>query len=87
MGDGDAQDLPLPGPAGEAGPRVLDPDRDVPAEELEVLVAEHGPGQQAELEQDLEAVADAQDEPALGRRTRGLRCISGEKRAMAPARR
>ena len=43
---------------------VLDAEVDMLAEELEVLVPQHRPRQQAELEEHLEPVADAQDEPA-----------------------
>ncbi len=40
---------------------------DVFADELEVLIAEQRAGQQAGFDQNLEAVADAEDEPAIGR--------------------
>ena len=64
MGDGDPEDLALRRRPGEVRPGVLDADMDEFAEELELLVPEHGPGEEPELEEDLEAVADAQNVPA-----------------------
>src|SRR5512136_335971 len=52
VGDGDAQDLALPEGPGKIGPGALDPDMDVLAEELEALVPQEGPGQQADLAED-----------------------------------
>ena len=54
-------------PAGSAGERrvgLLDAHVDVLAEELEAAVAQHRAGQQARLEQNLEAVADAEHRAA-----------------------
>ena len=49
---------------------LLDADADVLAVKLEVAVPQHRAGQQARLEQDLEAVADAEHGPAAPRRSR-----------------
>src|ERR1035437_6303294 len=53
--------------AGEWRVGALDPQIDVAADEAQILVAHQYPGQQAGLAQDLEAVADAEHQPALRR--------------------
>ena len=52
---------------------ALDPQIDVAADEAQVLVAHQHARQQAGLAQDLEAVADAEREPAFGRQRRAPR--------------
>ena len=59
---------------------------DVLAEELQAAVAQHRAGQQPRLEQDLEAVADAQHRTAAVGERRAPP-MTGEKRAIAPVRR
>ena len=54
--------------------------------ELQAPVSQHRAGQQARLEQHLEAVADADDRAAGSANACTARMI-GEKRAMAPVRR
>src|SRR3970282_1715503 len=67
VGDGDLEDLPHAAGPGEGRVGVLDPQVDEAAEELEPAVAQHRPRQQPRLAQYLEAVADAQHQPALRR--------------------
>jgi hypothetical protein len=64
MSDGDLEDLPFFSLMRKAGPVVFDPDVDELAEELEILIPQHGARQEAQFEQHLEAVADADHEPA-----------------------
>ena len=59
---------------------------DVVADEAQVLVAHQHAGQQPRLAQDLEAVADAEHQPAFGGMPRTASMI-GARAAMAPQRR
>ena len=63
--DHDAQELALAAGAGERGAVVLDAQVHVAAHELEARVAQQGARQQARLDEDLEAVADAHHEAAV----------------------
>ena len=65
---------------------AIDPHADELAVKLQVAIAQHRAGQQPAFEQDLEAIAHAEDRPAL-RRELGDGVHDGEKRAMAPVRR
>ena len=80
-----------PGPARHAQRErrvgLLDAQVHVLAAELQAAVAQQRAGQQPGLEQDLEAVADAEHRPAARRRTPAPRRMIGENRAMAPVRR
>jgi hypothetical protein len=63
VGDRDAQQLPWAIGAGECR-LPFDPQVDVAADEFQATVAQHGAGEKACLLQDLETVADSQDEAA-----------------------
>ena len=64
VGDGDAHDLALAISDGEGQVVALDPQVDVTADETQACVGSQGPGQEPRLEQDLETVADPQDQTA-----------------------
>jgi len=64
VGDGHFQDLARARGAGEGRVGAFDADVDLAAEEAESLIAHHGAGEQAGFEEDLETVADAEDEAA-----------------------
>jgi hypothetical protein len=66
MSNGCAEDLSLGQLAGERRVRLLDADHHVAAEEPQVLIAHQRAGQQSHFRQHLEAVADAEDQPARG---------------------
>ena len=66
MGDGQAQDFAPVGGAGEGRVGGFGAQVDVAADELEAAIADQRAGEQSGFDQDLEAVADAQDEAALG---------------------
>ena len=57
------------------------------AVELQVAVAQHRAREQPGLEQDLEAVADAEHRAAAPRERPSTAAMIGEKRAIAPVRR
>ena len=63
--DDDAQHVALRAGAGERRVRRLHAQVDVPADELEARVPDEAAGQEAGLDQDLEAVADAHHESAV----------------------
>jgi hypothetical protein len=67
VSDRNPQNLALGGAPGEDRPVIFDPEINMLAKELQVLVPEHGSWQKAELEEDLESIADSQDEtPVMG---------------------
>ena len=66
---------------------VLDVTIDLAADETQPLVRQQGPGEQAGLAQDLEAVADPEHQATVRARTRATDSITGANRAIAPARR
>ena len=55
---------------GERGIQALGGDRHLASQETQLTVAQQRPGHEAGLGEDLEAVADAEDEPALARERR-----------------
>src|SRR5262249_5455083 len=65
MRHGDAQDLPLLIAVGERRVGALDADVDMLADELQVAVAQQRARQQAGFAQNLEAVADSQNDTAV----------------------
>src|SRR5438445_708720 len=64
VSDGNADDVAHRVPSRPRGHRVLHFEVDVPADVLQRVVAAHGAWQQSGLQQDLEAVADADQVPA-----------------------
>ena len=64
--DGHAQHLALLRRVGEGRVGGVDAQAHFAADELEAAVADQRAGQQAALHQDLEAVADAEHQPAIG---------------------
>src|SRR5215472_3237205 len=66
MRDGNLENLALGRGVGERSVGLLDADVNVAADEPEALVAHHGAGEQARFAQNLEAVADAEHQPAGG---------------------
>ena len=67
MGNGNLQDLPGLAEAGKRCGGVLDLDMNVLADKRQRLIPKHGAGEQPRFEQDLEAVADAEDHATLRR--------------------
>ncbi len=66
MGDGDAENLAGRDGASKGGVGGGGAQVDLAADELEIAVADEGAGEQAGFDEDLEAVADAEDETAGG---------------------
>jgi hypothetical protein len=64
VGDGEFENLAFLGGVGEGRVGVFYADMHVAADETEAGVAHHGSGKQAGFEEDLETVADAEDEAA-----------------------
>jgi hypothetical protein len=64
VGDGEFEDLAFLRGVGEGGVGVFYADMHVAADEAEAGVAHHGAGEEASFEEDLETVADAEDEAA-----------------------
>src|SRR5215472_9206613 len=67
MRDGNLEDLALSSGVGERRVGLLHANVDVAADEAQSAVAHHGPGKKARFAQDLEAIADAEHQPAAGR--------------------
>src|SRR5262249_32676840 len=65
VGHGDAQDLPVLIAVGERRVGALDADVDVLTDELQIAITQQRARQQAGLAQDLEAVANAQNNAAV----------------------
>ena len=70
VGDRHLEDLAAPEPTRERALGLLDGHVRPLAPELEAFVPEEGPGEQAGLAKDLEAVAASQDQPAAGHEAR-----------------
>ena len=66
VGDGQAQDLAFLRRAGEGRIGGLDAQAQLAADELQAAVADQRAGEQAGLHQNLEAVADAEHQAAIG---------------------
>ena len=66
VGDGDSQHLSLPAGLGEGGLGRLDPQVNRAADKVQIAIAHKSAGQQAGFDENLEPVADADDEPASG---------------------
>lgn len=62
MGDGDVPEIAGAGLVGEGGVRVFDAEGNLFADEMEVAVADKGAGEEAGFAEDLESVADAEDQ-------------------------
>jgi hypothetical protein len=86
VADGDLQHFAGGEQVGEGAVGGFDAEVDLLADVLEAGVAHERAGQQAGFGEDLEAVADAEDEAAGGGEALTA-CMTGEKRAMAPVRR
>ena len=64
VSDGEAQDLPLGGSVCEGGIGGFDPEVDGAADELQLVVADEGAGEEAGFGENLEAIAEAHDKAA-----------------------
>ncbi len=64
MGDGHAEDLAALAGVGEGAVGGFDAEGDFFADEAEAAVADESAGEESGFDEDLEAVADAEDEPA-----------------------
>ena len=84
--DGDRQGLALHAPRSEGRVCPLDAHAHVATNERERHVRAQRAGEDTRLAEDLEAVADPEHWPALGRET-ATASIAGAKRAIAPQRR
>src|SRR6185437_11568609 len=69
VSDRKAQHLAGGGGAGEGGIRVLHADMNLATEETQARIARHCAGQQARFEQNLESIADAENQPARVRKS------------------
>ena len=87
VGDGKTQDSSVPGGIRERTVMSLDTDMNVFANEVKPSIANERAWQKPRLAQDLEAIANADDQSRRRQQSFSPRACIGEKRAIAPQRR